>query len=139
MVTITNGVKTFRVTAGAIKPYEGMGFHVVSDEELEEMEQAKREHFDGAGIPNSRDKDDEQHNEQDGEDSDVEDEESGMSKEDAAYIEELLEKPLSQWTNDEVKEFVRIKGIDTSGAQKVSQVRGIIKTYLEEEQKNKEV
>lgn len=124
MVTITNGEKTFRVTAGAVKPYESMGFHVASDEELEEMKMTAEEHYDDAGEPESSVK-------ESASESDANDEE-----EDAVFIEELLEKPLSQWSNDEVKEFVKIKGIDTSGAQKVSQVRGIIKTYLEEQNKN---
>lgn len=101
MVTITNGDKTFRVTAGAVKPYEDMGFRVVRDTPLEDNE------------------------------------DSGMgSSSDEGYIEELLEKPLSQWTNEEVKYFVKVKEIDTSGAQKISQVRGIIKTYLDEQAKN---
>lgn len=132
MVTITNGEKLFRVTAGAVKPYESMGFHVVSDEELEEMKQAAEEHYDDAGEPEKPAK---ENDSKSGVGTD-EDSESDMSKEDATFIEELLEKPLSQWTNDEVKDFVRIKGIDTSGAQKVSQVRGIIKAYLEEQNKN---
>lgn len=135
MVTITNGEKTFRVTAGAVKPYESMGFHVVSDEELEEMKQAEQEHYDDAGEPESSVKESTSESESDTNDEE-EDADTGMSKEDTAFIEELLEKPLSQWSNDEVKEFVKIKGIDTSGAQKVSQVRGIIKTYLEEQNKN---
>lgn len=115
MVTITNGIKIFRVSAGAVKPYEGMGFHIATAEELEEINE---------------------HTEDSEDDEESGEGETGMSKEDAAYIEELLEKPLSQWSNEEVKEFVRIKGIDTSGAQKVSQVRAIIKTYLEEQNKN---
>lgn len=127
MVTITNGERTFRVTAGAVKPYESMGYHVVSDEELEEMKLAAEEHYDDVGEYESSVKEN------------VSKPESATNNEedtDAAFIEELLEKPLSQWNNDEVKEFVKIKGIDTSGAQKVSQVRGIIKTYLEEQNKN---
>lgn len=135
MVTITNGEKTFRVTAGAVKPYESMGFHVASDEELEEMKMAAEEHYDDAGEPESSVKENASESESDA-NNEEEDVDTGMSKEDAAFIEELLEKPLSQWSNDEVKEFVKIKGIDTSGAQKVSQVRGIIKTYLEEQNKN---
>lgn len=135
MVTITNGEKTFRVTAGAVKPYESMGFHVASDEELEEMKTAAEEHYDDAGEPESSAKESASESESDANDEE-EDADTGMSKEDVAFIEELLEKPLSQWSNEEVKEFVKIKGIDTSGAQKVSQVRGIIKTYLEEQNKN---
>lgn len=128
MVTITNGEKTFRVTAGSVKPYEGMGFHVVSDEELEAME---NECHDDAGET----EDSAKHDKDISKSKRVKVEESDISKEDV-FVEELLEKPLSQWTNDEVKEFVKIKGIDTSGAQKVSQVRGIIKSYLEEQNRN---
>lgn len=127
MVTITNGIKTFRVPAGAAKPYESMGFRVVSDAELEGMRHAEREHHDDSGEPMQNDTD----STESGGDG-ITDE---KTQEDI-FVEELLEKPLSQWSNDEVKEFVRIKEIDTSGAQKVSQVRGIIKAYLEEQNKN---
>ena len=51
MVTITDGIKIFRVSAGAVKPYEGMGFHIATAEELEEMKRAQQEHFDDAGTP----------------------------------------------------------------------------------------
>lgn len=135
MVTITNGKEMFRVTVGAVKPYESMGFHVATDEELEEMNQIQ-EHFDDSGMSDSTTKEGVRKDiKVKSDDKDIEDV-SDTSTVDDAFIEELLEKPLSQWTNEEIKDFVRIKGIDTSGAQKVSQVRGIIKTYLEEEQKN---
>lgn len=138
MVTITNGIKMFRVTSGALPVYKSLGFHTVSDEELEEMKQAEQEHYDDAGESVNEDSGSES-DAGGSEEDEAEDTETGMSKEEAAFVEELLEKPLSQWSNDEVKEFVKIKGIDTSGAQKVSQVRAIIKSYLEEQQKNKEV
>ena len=132
MVTITNGIKSFRVTAGAVGLYESMGCRAVPDEEVEEMSQMEHEDFEEESVPAS--KDDGNHNTgrvtnyaQTGEDM-------VKAKEDS-FVEELLEKPLSQWTSEEVKDFVRIKGIDTSGVQKLSQVRAIIKTYLEEEQK----
>lgn len=127
MVTITNGIKTFRVTSGAVPVYKSLGFRTVTDEELEEMQQATHEHFNDAGEPENSAKSGKEESDSD---------EEGEELEDATFIEEILEKPLSQWTNDEVKEFVRIKEIDTSGAQKVSQVRDIIKTYLEEQNKN---
>lgn len=127
MVTITNGIKTFRVTSGAVPVYKSLGFRTVTDEELEEMQQATHEHFNDAGEPENSAKSGKEESDSD---------EEGEELEDATFIEEILEKPLSQWTNDEIKEFVRIKEIDTSGAQKVSQVRDIIKTYLEEQNKN---
>lgn len=129
MVTITNGVKTFRVTSGAVKPYEGMGFHVVSDDELEEMNRAEQ-HYDDSPEVEEKDVGSGIVHDAGGE------VEPDTNEEDAVFVEELLEKPLSQWSNEEIKDFVKIKGIDTSSAQKVSQVRGIIKAYLEEQQRN---
>lgn len=131
MVTITNGVRTFRVTTGAVKLYESMGFYTVSDEELEEMKQVEQEHYENVGETKKSVKENVSSKPVNNEDI-----ESGMSKEEAAFIEELLEKPLSQWSSEEVKKFVKIKDINTSGAQKVSEVRGIIKSYLEEQSKN---
>ena len=126
MVTISNGEATFRVTAGAVEIYKSMGFHVVDDKENDQIKSVEHKEEkaaeDVAGEP-----------ETDG--SDVEDE--GVEDDaEEAYVTELLEKPLSQWSNEEVKEFVRIKGIDTSGAKKFSQVKDIIKAYLDEQVKN---
>lgn len=123
MVTISNGIKTFRVTAGSIKPYVDMGFHVVLDEE------SSRNHVDDSGFEKKSNKDI-------GNSKNKGKDEEDVITEEVNFIEELLEKPLSQWNSEEVKEFVRIKGLDTSGAQKVSQVRAIIKSYLEEQNKN---
>ena len=126
MVTISNGKTTFRVTAGAVEIYKSMGFHVVDDKENDQIKPVEHKEEkvaeDVAGEP-----------EADG--SDAEDE--GVEDDtEEAYVTELLEKPLSQWSNEEVKEFVRIKGIDTSGAKKLSQVKDIIKAYLDEQVKN---
>ena len=128
MVTISNGETTFRVTAGAVEVYKSMGFHVVDDKENDQIKPVKHEEEkvaeDVAGEPEVDDSD--------AEDEDVEDDTE------EAYVTELLEKPLSQWSNEEVKEFVRIKGIDTSGAKKLSQVKDIIRAYLDEQVKNAE-
>lgn len=128
MVTISNGKATFRVTAGAVEVYKSMGFHVVDDNESDQTKpvEHKEEKMaeDAAGEPEA-------------DDSDAEDE-GTEDDADEAYVTELLEKPLSQWSNEEVKEFVRIKGIDTSGAKKLSQVKDIIKAYLDEQVKNAE-
>ena len=128
MVTISNGETTFRVTAGDVEVYKSMGFHVVDDKENDQIKPVKHEEEkvaeDVAGEPEVDDSD--------AEDEDVEDDTE------EAYVTELLEKPLSQWSNEEVKEFVRIKGIDTSGAKKLSQVKDIITAYLDEQVKNAE-
>ena len=126
MVTISNGKTTLRVTAGAVETYKSMGFHVVDDKENDQIKPVEHKEEkvaeDVAGEPEAGGSD--------AEDEDVEDDTE------EAYVTELLEKPLSQWSNEEVKEFVRIKGIDTSGAKKFSQVKDIIKAYLDEQVKN---
>lgn len=119
MVIVSNGIEVFSITAGALPLYEGMGFHKATKEEIYGGT-PKHVKISEVGVESDAE-------EGEGEHSDSEDE---------VYVAELLEKPLTQWTNEEIKEFVRIKGIDTSSAAKVSQVRGIIKTYLEEQTKN---
>ena len=126
MVTISNGKATFRVTAGAVEIYKSMGFHVVNDKENDQIKSVEHKEEKAAEDVTS---------ESEADDSDAEDE--GVEDDtEEAYVTELLEKPLSQWSNEEVKEFVRIKGIDTSGAKKLSQVKDIIKAYLDEQVKN---
>lgn len=44
--------------------------------------------------------------------------------------DELTEKPISQWTKMEVKEFAEKHGIDISGTKNVGQAKEIIKEWL---------
>lgn len=125
MVRITNGRQTVEVSRGAFENvYKGMGFHEVGVV-AEELKTPKKPA--GEQVPPPGD-------DTPGNDDTPEEEGDG----DGLDVEALLEKPLSQWQPDELKEFVRIKGIDTTGATKVSQVRGIVKKYLEEQAKNGE-
>lgn len=120
MVTISNGVKSFKVPSGAVKAYEPAGYHVVGKGEGQPAEtpvteQHKPENedidFDGEGGENQ---------EPDADDN---------------FVAELLEKSLSQWSAEETKKFVSIKGIDTTGAKKLGDVKNIIKKYLDDEAK----
>lgn len=52
--------------------------------------------------------------------------------EDERFIAELMEKPISQWTKDEVKRFVDTKGIDTTGAKSVNEVKDLIKSMFQQ-------
>ena len=40
------------------------------------------------------------------------------------------EKPVSQWTKAEVKEFARANGIDISGTKNVNEAKEIIKQFI---------
>ncbi|MGN1217798.1 MAG: hypothetical protein ACI4TD_07475 [Phocaeicola sp.] len=126
MVTISNGVKSFKVPSGAVKAYEPAGYHVVGKGE----EQSAETPVTGQHKPENEDID------FDGED-DVEGEgrENQESDADDNFVAELLEKSLSQWSAEEIKKFVSIKGIDTTGAKKLGDVKNIIKKYLDDEAK----
>lgn len=123
LVKISNGVVTNIVSRAAYEEqFKKLGFDVVEDsavvqkpaaivvpdvEEIPEPEEVADEPVD---VPEEQETSDD-------------------------FVEELLEKPISQWTNDELKEFVKIKDIDTSSVKKTSEVRNIVKKYLEEEAK----
>lgn len=124
MVTISNGVKSFKVPSGAVKAYEPAGYHVVGKGE----EQSAETPVTGQHKPENEDID------FDGED-DAEGGENQESDADDNFVAELLEKSLSQWSVEETKKFVSIKGIDTTGAKKLGDVKNIIKKYLDDEAK----
>lgn len=53
--------------------------------------------------------------------------------EDEIFIEEVLEKPISQWSKEEVKRFAAIKEIDISGTKNVNEAKEIIKSFIDNE------
>lgn len=122
LVKITNGDVTSLVSRGAYeKQYKDLGFHIVGDKPEKKEKKAEAPKVEDIPEPVAEPEPDEVDAEADGED---------------AEIEELLEKPLSQWSNDELKLFVTAKNIDTSSAKKTSEVRAIVKKYLDDEAKN---
>ena len=52
--------------------------------------------------------------------------------EEDAFVVELLEKPISQWSKEEIKKFAAIKNIDITGTKNAQQAKEIIKVYLED-------
>lgn len=53
--------------------------------------------------------------------------------EDDIFVEEILEKPISQWNKDEVKHFAAIKEIDISGTKNANEAKEIIKSFIDGE------
>lgn len=53
--------------------------------------------------------------------------------EDEAFINEIEEKPISVWTNAEVKRYAVLKNIDISGTKSASEAKERIKAATEEE------
>lgn len=50
--------------------------------------------------------------------------------EDEIFVEEILEKPISQWNKGEVKRFAAIKKIDISGTKNANEAKEIIKSFI---------
>lgn len=51
--------------------------------------------------------------------------------EDEKFVDEVLEKPISQWNKEEVKRFANIKNIDITGTKNAGEAKGLIKQFLE--------
>ena len=50
--------------------------------------------------------------------------------EDEKFIDEIIEKPISQWNKDEVKRFAALKGIDITGTKNANEAKEIIKSFI---------
>ena len=53
--------------------------------------------------------------------------------EDELFLDEILEKPISQWNKDEIKRFAAINKIDISGTKNASEAKEIIKSFIDGE------
>lgn len=52
------------------------------------------------------------------------------SSEDDLFVQEMLEKPISEWTKGELKRVAKIKDIDLSNADSTSKARQIVSKAL---------
>ena len=105
MVKITNGVNVFEVTNGAFDEIYSRQGYTVMDEEVSGNEAAEAE---VASVPEKSD--------------------------DEIFVEEILEKPISQWSKDEVKHFAGIKGIDITDTKSANEAKDIIKSFIDGEE-----
>lgn len=101
MVKITNGVNVFEVTRGAFDGIYSRQGYTIMNEKAAEGVKAPE-------APKAPEK-----------------------TEDEIFVEEILEKPISQWNKDEVKRFAGIKEIDITGTKNANEAKEIIKSFLE--------
>lgn len=50
---------------------------------------------------------------------------------DEKFLDEIVEKPISQWNKDEVKRFAALKEIDITGTKNAGEAKEIIKSFIE--------
>lgn len=103
MVKITDGVHTMEVSMGAYKGiFSKQGYTLVDE----------------------------------GNEPDVVPETGGHEPEpdndDKAFLTELKEKPLSQWSKGEVKRFAAMFKLDITGTKNIGEAKAIIKAYMDE-------
>ena len=48
------------------------------------------------------------------------------------FLEKILEKPISEWSKNEVKKFADIKEIDLVGTKNATEAKDVISKWLEE-------
>lgn len=51
---------------------------------------------------------------------------------DELFVESIVEKPISQWSKDEVKRFAELKEVDISGTKNAGEAKELIKAYLDQ-------
>lgn len=103
MVKITNGVNVFEVTRGAFDGIYSRQGYAIMNEKAAE----------GAKTPEAH--------------------KAPEKTEDEIFVEEILEKPISQWNKEEVKRFAAIKEIDISGTKNANEAKEIIKSFIDGE------
>ena len=59
--------------------------------------------------------------------------EEAKKTDEEAYIEELMEKPISQWNKEEVKTYASLKNVDISNTKNIGEARNIIKQSIDKE------
>lgn len=65
----------------------------------------------------------------------IKEEETGKDykSDEEKYVEELMEKPISQWNKEEVKTYASLKNIDISNTKNIGEARNIIKQSIDKE------
>lgn len=56
--------------------------------------------------------------------------EPAQKTDDERFVDEVIEKPVSEWSKEELKRFADINSISLEGVQKTDDVREIINNYI---------
>lgn len=120
MVKITNYVNTFKVTQGAYDDiFKKQGFELVEENPRKKKKATKKPVKEAV--------------EEVKEDEWEEATEKDYKSEEEEYIDELLKKPISQWSKAEVKTYASINGLDISKTQNIGEARNIIKQSIDKD------
>lgn len=122
MVDITNGINTITVTKGAFEEiYKHQGYTLVHDyassiqvKPSETIKSEDNNYIDETkGLKNNSQ------------------EETDKTDDSESLENELLEKPISQWSQEELREYAEENGISLEGVTKAKEARNIIKNFID--------
>lgn len=108
MVTITNGVESFTVPNGSVGIYKRAGYRVVKSAPVEAHVEEVVEIVEEPVV-----------------------DEDELSEEDAIFISAVEEKPLSQWSGNDIKKYAALNDIDISSTKSAKEARVIIKKFFD--------
>lgn len=54
-----------------------------------------------------------------------------VKTEDEQFLDEIIEKPISQWNKDEIKRFAALKEIDLTGVKNANDAKELVKGFIE--------
>ena len=122
MVDITDGINIITVTKGAFDGiYKHQGYTLVHDyassiqvKPSEDIKPKDNNYIDETkGLKNNSQ-----------EETDEDDDSESLEN-------ELLEKPISQWSQEELREYAEENGISLEGVTKAKEARNIIKNFID--------
>lgn len=123
MVKCTNGVAVIEVTEGAYNTiFKDQGYRPIADEVKAPVAPVVIPPEKKVGTPPVGDNSE----------ADSEEQPDAYVPEEKDEIDSLLEKPIGQWSNDEVKAFAEAKGIDITGTKNAKEAKGRIRKFLED-------
>ena len=122
MVKCTNGIAVIEVTEGAYNTiFKDQGYRPIVDEVKTPVAPVVVPAEEEVETPVE-------------DNTEVESEEQADAyvPEEKDEIDSLLEKPIGQWSNEEVKAFAEAKGIDITGTKNAKEAKGRIRKFLED-------
>lgn len=133
MVKITNGVDVIEVTAGAFNTiYKRQGYELVDgieDDVIEVTEENDQKPSEDEYAEDGKDTNDSDDDASEGDQNASEDNADDAEKD--YEFADLITKPVSQWSKEEMQRYVKANDIDTSKAKNVAEAKKIIAEYID--------
>lgn len=126
MVKVTNGVNVFTVSNGAFDSIYSKQGYVLVDEIMNEQapfvlpDVLENQMVETNGVDDMEEEAEHEEPEQ----------EPQISREEQ-FLKKIVERPISQWSKIELKQYSDLNGIDLTSAKTTAQVKALVKDFME--------